>query len=63
VLPASELLTVLSLNAEAARAQTPVTTSGGTANTLPTWTGTSAKGNSILTESSGRLSQNKETSE
>src|SRR5207302_8181384 len=38
-----------------AAAQTSVTTTGGTVNTVPLFTGTSAIGNSVITQSSGKV--------
>jgi hypothetical protein len=45
----------VALGTSCALAQTTVTTSGGTANTVPLYTGSSAIGNSVITQSGGNV--------
>ena len=51
----SEVLLGLALFASAASAQTTVTTSGGTTNTVPVFTGSATVGNSVITQSGGNV--------
>ena len=52
-LSAGALVTILIAAAASAPAQN--VTGSGTANKIPKWTGTTTIGNSVMTESSGRI--------
>jgi hypothetical protein len=49
------VLLTLALSSLAVGAQTTVTTTGGTTNTIPVFTGTSTVGNSVITQSGGNV--------